>query len=394
MALRHAPQLPTADELLFSVRRLGIVMQPQEGNALEAEGVTNPAAARGADGGLYLFPRLIASGNYSRIGVARVVFDANGDPSGVERLGVAIEPTEPYEKNPFSGGGCEDPRITFLEPFGRYVMTYTAFSAKGPRIALASSSDLVSWERHGLVEFSPTEQIDFNGTDNKDAVLFPTLLTDPHDGVLSIGVVHRPLVPGRPSRLMDSEMPAVASFVRERGDARKMRLRHQSMWISYCNEPQRLEQLVNLHSHHRLMSPRASWERAKVGAGCPPILTRLGWLLIYHGVAGHEGAHRFLRYSAGIVMLDPHRPERILYRSRHPIYDPVDEPLATLPHRIVFPTAVDQRIDLGDPDRIDFYYGVADSSIGVATLRLPAALPERYESPDDLRDAPGHGAEL
>jgi len=33
--------------------------------------VLNPAAVRGPDGELYLFPRLVAAGNYSRVGIAR-----------------------------------------------------------------------------------------------------------------------------------------------------------------------------------------------------------------------------------------------------------------------------------------------------------------------------------
>jgi beta-1,2-mannobiose phosphorylase / 1,2-beta-oligomannan phosphorylase len=51
---------------------------------------------------------------------------------------------------PNGGGGCEDPRITFVEPLHCYVMTYTALSAKGPRIALAVSEDLFHWRRLGL----------------------------------------------------------------------------------------------------------------------------------------------------------------------------------------------------------------------------------------------------
>ena len=66
----------------FQLKRLGMVMQPEPGNPLEAEGVLNPAAVRGPDGQLYLFPRLVARGNYSRIGIARVMFDAAGDPTG------------------------------------------------------------------------------------------------------------------------------------------------------------------------------------------------------------------------------------------------------------------------------------------------------------------------
>ena len=76
----------------FALQRLGMMMEPEPGNPQEVEGVLNPAAARGPDGQLYLFPRLVARGNYSRIGIARVQFNAAGDPVGVERLGIALEP--------------------------------------------------------------------------------------------------------------------------------------------------------------------------------------------------------------------------------------------------------------------------------------------------------------
>ena len=123
----------------FKLQRLGMLMEPEPGNPQEVEGVLNPAAVRGPDGQLYLFPRLVAQGNYSRIGIARVQFNDAGDPVGVERLGIALEPEADYERRPGGGGGCEDPRITFVEPLKRYIMTYTAFSTQGPRIALASS---------------------------------------------------------------------------------------------------------------------------------------------------------------------------------------------------------------------------------------------------------------
>src|SRR5579872_2997085 len=131
----------------FQLQRLGEVMEPEPGSPYEAEGVLNPAAARGPDGHYYLFPRLVARGNYSRIGIARVRFNAAGDPVGVERLGIALEPEAKYEKRSDGSGGCEDPRITFVEPLRQYVMTYTAFSPRGPRIALAVSEDLFHWRR-------------------------------------------------------------------------------------------------------------------------------------------------------------------------------------------------------------------------------------------------------
>jgi beta-1,2-mannobiose phosphorylase / 1,2-beta-oligomannan phosphorylase len=45
----------------FALKRLGVVMEPQPGDPNEAWGVLNPAAARGLDGELYLFPRLVAT---------------------------------------------------------------------------------------------------------------------------------------------------------------------------------------------------------------------------------------------------------------------------------------------------------------------------------------------
>jgi predicted GH43/DUF377 family glycosyl hydrolase len=140
----------------FQMERLGVVMQPDPAIPEEAEGVLNPGAARGPDGELYLFPRVVGRGNYSRIGIARVRFDAAGNPAGVTRLGYALEPREPYELRPHEGtGGCEDPRVTYVEPLGLYVMVYVAWGPYGPRLALASSLDALSWQRLGLVDFEP-----------------------------------------------------------------------------------------------------------------------------------------------------------------------------------------------------------------------------------------------
>jgi hypothetical protein len=91
----------------------------------------------------------------------------------VERLGIALEPETDYELRPNGEGGCEDPRITFVEPLQRYIMTYAAFSANGPRIALASSKDLLHWERLGLATFASYDGIDFVHVDDKDASIFP-----------------------------------------------------------------------------------------------------------------------------------------------------------------------------------------------------------------------------
>jgi hypothetical protein len=69
-------------------------MRPNPGAEDERKGVLNPGAARGPDGALYLFPRLVDDATRSRIGVARVRFNPHGDPAGVTRLGYALEPRE------------------------------------------------------------------------------------------------------------------------------------------------------------------------------------------------------------------------------------------------------------------------------------------------------------
>jgi predicted GH43/DUF377 family glycosyl hydrolase len=115
----------------LKLQRLAVVMEPEPGNPHEVEGILNPAAVRGPDRELYLFPRLVARDDYSRIGIARVRFDEAGDPAGVERLGIALEPETDYERRSDGRGGCEDPRVTFVEPLRRYVMTYTALSPQG-----------------------------------------------------------------------------------------------------------------------------------------------------------------------------------------------------------------------------------------------------------------------
>jgi hypothetical protein len=189
--------LVTGSAGAFVLRRLGTIMEPEPGNPHEVEGVLNPAAARGPDGNLYLFPRLVAAGNYSRIGISRVRFNGDGDPTGVERLGIALEPEADYELRS-DGGGCEDPRVTFVELLGWYVMSYTAFAPQGPRIALAISKDLFHWQRLGLVNFTNYYHgRDPDGVDDKDASLFPVAIPNP-SGRPELAILHRPLFPGTP----------------------------------------------------------------------------------------------------------------------------------------------------------------------------------------------------
>ena len=74
-------------------------------------------------------------------------------------------------------------------------MTYTAFSAAGPRIALAISDDLFSWQRLGLARFWRDDGIELDDLDDKDASLFPVAVPNP-SGQLELAILHRPLFAG------------------------------------------------------------------------------------------------------------------------------------------------------------------------------------------------------
>jgi predicted GH43/DUF377 family glycosyl hydrolase len=109
------------------------------------------------------------------------------------------------------------------------------------------------------------------------------------------------------------------------------------------------------------------------------MLTRHGWMFVYHGVHIVDvpgGPKHPLCYSAGVMILSREEPHRVLYRSAEPVLIPElpQERHGIVPD-VVFPTGMDRRDDLGQPDRFDIYYGMADSRIGVARVDVPEHLP-------------------
>jgi predicted GH43/DUF377 family glycosyl hydrolase len=214
---------------------------------------------------LYLLPRLATVQNYSRIGLARVQFNRRGDPVGVECLGVILEPQAHYEQNTQTGGGVEDPRVTYIAARGLYVMTYTAYGPTGARLAAALSRDLVRWRRLGLVRFAPLFGLDVAALDNKDGALFPEPTPAP-DGRLALALIHRPTFQP-PARPVPEHRP--------------------SKWISYAPLDEiTARRHVVFGQHHLLAAPQQGWEDVKVGAGAPPLRVGDGWLVFYHGVSG------------------------------------------------------------------------------------------------------------
>jgi predicted GH43/DUF377 family glycosyl hydrolase len=359
---KQQPAFEPIERLDASAERLAFVLEPN-GDPTEAGGILNPAATRDPGGELVLYPRCVADGNISRVGMIRMPEPAS--TTGMERLGFALEPQAPYELRPHPGYGCEDPRVTYVPVLKAYVMAYTAFGPDGPRIAIAISEDARRWERLGLVRFAGSANV---VGDDKDAAFFPEPVLSPK-GRRSLAFYHRPMlhlssVDGRAAIPMIERMPFED---------------RESIRIAYVPLGAVLKDRANLCSVSesvQVLCPDAQWGSIKIGAGTPPVRVALdgveGWLAVFHGVdaIGGKRGRPTLRYSAGIVIHDLERPDRILYRSPAPILSPqARHERRGIVDNVVFPSGIDPRPDLGERT-YDVYYGMGDWAIGAARLRI------------------------
>jgi beta-1,2-mannobiose phosphorylase / 1,2-beta-oligomannan phosphorylase len=343
----------------YTLTRVGVVMTPEPGNDLEVEGVLNPGSGRDQDGTLYLLPRIVAAGNVSRVGLARVVI-VDGQPTGVEREGVVLEPERGFEFGS-DHAGVEDPRVTFIPRLGTHVMTYVAYGPLGPRTAIAVSTDLREWRRLGPAHFLYEESldIDLGLFHNKDTVFFPEPVTAP-DGVESFAVLHRPM--------WDIGQTAPGEGVRVPAGVDDPR---QSIWISYIPVELVLADIRNitLWGQHRFVAgPEFAFEELKIGGGPPPLRVPEGWLILHHGVTGVIDSafeqQKNVNYRAGGMILDGVDPSRVIDRTPQALLEAeTEEELNGIVPNVVFPTAIEE-ID----GQLWVFYGMADTKIGVARL--------------------------
>lgn len=218
----------------------------------------------------------------------------------------AIFPATPYESY-----GCEDARITPID--GVYWIAYTAVSPMGVCVALASTVDFRTFNRHGII--FPTH--------NKDVAILP-------QKVAGLFVCrHRP-------------------YRTEFNDA--------AIWTAYSPD------LLHWGSHQVTLSPQPdTWMSNRVGAGAPPIRTDAGWLDIFHGVDRHR------RYCLGAMLTDLDHPERLISCSSHPVLIPeAPYELTGLLNEVVFSNGV--IADSGG--RLVVFYGAADSICAAAVTTV------------------------
>jgi beta-1,2-mannobiose phosphorylase / 1,2-beta-oligomannan phosphorylase len=334
---------------MIKVSKGKIILKSRPGIKFENEGVLNPACVD-VNGITHMFYRAARKGEFSTIGYCqikndKVIFRADKP---------ILVPEYRYEKK-----GLEDPRITFLD--GKYYMLYTAYDGQNAVIAYAVSNDLKKWVKKGLMSPQMTydeaedifqdsgvkrkytffeklfryERSDKVKLWEKDAMLFPKKINGKY------ALIHR-ILPGIQICYFEDFDDLTVNF-----------------WKNY---------LKNLNDHV-ILNPKFDFEKAYVGAGCVPIETDDGWLMIYHGVKINDGVKT---YSASAALLDKYNPQKVIGRLDYPLFYPKEKwEIEGTVNNVIFPTATSLKGNI-----LSIFYGAADYVIGVRKIVLPELLKE------------------
>jgi beta-1,2-mannobiose phosphorylase / 1,2-beta-oligomannan phosphorylase len=280
-----------------------------------------------------------AIGEYDRY-ISRIGYASSTDGYSFARSNhIALEPTQDYEEY-----GIEDPRVVEIDH--QIYITYVILSAyvtDGAIVeastALATTTDFLKYVRLGVITSK--------GSNNKDVVLFPEKMSQQQSSVL--------LLSSSSSNNTDSGSKYFFLHRPSSWVGSKYGVDNPSIWLGEGNA------LTNFEKHTLLLKPEEDWEELKVGAGPPPIKTKAGWLVIYHGVS------RERVYRAGAALLDLHDPSIIIGRTKTPILEP-KEPYEKFGdvNNVVFPTGA----CVVDNEKLFVYYGGADKVCCLATADL------------------------
>lgn len=293
------------------------ILQPDGGHAWEVKATFNAAAIL-LGGKVHLLYRAMSDDNTSVFGYAQ---SKDGFLIDYKSAKPAYVPRESFETKLIQGGnsGCEDPRITKIG--NTLYVCYTAYNGKDvPRVALTSISvkDFLGkkWNWTTPMLISPP------GIDDKDAALFPKKINGKYVILHRIGL---------------------------------------SIWIDFVE---------SLHFKGTswiggkiLMNPRqGERDSQKIGIAGPPIETKHGWLLIYHGISKKPDHHYHLRAA----LLDLKDPTHVIART----HDPILEPEMSYEHEGLVSHVVFSCGAVVKDDLLYIYYGGADKVICVATAKL------------------------
>jgi predicted GH43/DUF377 family glycosyl hydrolase len=284
-------------------------------------GLFNPTAIKTGNKTVLLF-RAQDRNHTSRIGYAEssdgLHFDVRPEP--------VLSPETAYEKS----GGIEDPRIVQIK--GTYYLTYTGYDLHAAQLCLATSTDLIHWQRKGVI--LPAYRGTWNTQWTKSGAIVPEKINGKW-WMYYLGTRKDP--DGQARDYM--------------GLASSTDLLH---WKDATQQPV-LDRRPGAFDS-RVMEP-----------GPAPTLTRAGILLLYNGADDH------LVYGPGWVLFDQHHPSRVIARADRPFLVPTLEweKNGNVPNVIFLEGAVQVSKAVSNRDLELFgYYGAADKFIGGADIRI------------------------
>lgn len=282
----------------------------------------------------------------NRINLLYRAEDKIGKYAGTSRIGLATSlDGSVFRRNPMPvlypdndslkvfewEGGCEDPRVVKRED-GLYIMTYTAYDGKTARLCVASSHNLINWEKHGLA---------FKQPGYRD--------------------------------LWSKSGAIVCERAGEEIVARKIRDKYWMYWgdtdlflatstdmINWKPVEGRKKMLTSV------LRPRPGYfDSQLVEPGPFALLTPKGILLIYNSANNAETGDKSLphmTYAAGQVLFDAEKPDKVIARAGSHFLHP-DRPyeITGQVNNVCFVEGL-----VWFKGRWLLYYGTADSKIAVA----------------------------
>lgn len=335
---------------MLKVKKEGIILE-KTNRSFENDAVLNPACIQDGNN-VHMFYRAVKKGNNSTIGYCML----DGPLEIVKRSKKpVITPRHHFERE-----SIEDPRIVKIND--TYYLTYTAYNYLFACGAVAVSKDLIKFKKLGFItpklsykQFFELTSVhdkvnpkyyrfyDFYQPDlnkklivwDKDVVFFPKKING------NFVFLHR----------IKPEIQIVS--------VRNLKQLQKTFWRKYTKN----------FANHIFMSAKYPHEASYIGAGCPPVETEAGWLVIYHGV--YDGITGFV-YNACAALFDSKNIKKEIGRLKTPLFAPTKpwERKGTIAN-VVFPTGTSLF-----NDRLYIYYGAADTHIAAASVKLQDLLSE------------------
>jgi predicted GH43/DUF377 family glycosyl hydrolase len=288
------------------------IIEPISEHEWESKYTLNPGAIY-EEGKVHIIYRAMGGDETSVLGYASSKDGFKID----ERLAEPIYvPREDFEKKARPGfSGCEDPRITKLG--NKFYMCYTAFDGQNPtRIVLTSIK--VDDFLNKKWNWSRPKSISYPDRSDKNACVFPEKIQGQYalfhriGGCIWVDTVDDLIFPGE---------------------------QYLGGRMILCPTPGR-------------------WDSRKVGIAGPPFKTKIGWLLIYHGLSAEDDEYRL-----GAMLLDLKEPGKILNMLEEPILEPEEDyELGGFRPGTVFSCGA-----VVLKGKLLVYYGAGDHVIGVAS---------------------------